>query len=133
MKHVLGWLGMLGLAVTMSACGALNGSGEEGGANANDRSNGASSEGDKLETGAMAISPSGAYIVARRNTTTLIVDVHKQSLTELDIVGERFVFAKNREVVYAILADLGGVVAIDLANPTRELWRVRSALAARST
>ena len=94
---------------------------EEGGANANDRSNG-NAEGDRLETGAMAVSPSGAYIVARRNTTTLIVDVHGQRLTELDIVGERFVFSKKREVVYAVLANLEGVVAIDLAKTT-ELWR----------
>ena len=70
----------------------------------------------------MAISPSGSYIVARRNTTTLIVDVHAQRLVELDIIGERFVFSKKREVVYAVLANLEGVVAIDLAT-TKELWR----------
>ncbi len=118
MKRLLGFVG----ATLLAACSAVpDGRGEEGGANANDRSNG-NAEGDRLETGAMAVSPSGAYIVARRNTTTLIVDVHGQRLTELDIVGERFVFSKKREVVYAVLANLEGVVAIDLAT-TKELWR----------
>jgi hypothetical protein len=105
----------------MAACGELGDGSTEGGANANDRSNG-NAEGELLETGAMAISPSGAYIVARRNTTTLIVDVVGQRLVELDIIGERFVFSKNREVVYAVLANLEGVVAIDLAT-AKELWR----------
>jgi hypothetical protein len=127
MKHLLGWLGTGCLAALMVACGPVGNGDQEGGANANDRSNGTASEGDKLETGAMAISPNGAYIVARRNTTTLIVDVHNQKLTELEnIMGERFVFSKKRDVVYAVLANLEGVVAIDLAS-TNELWRVTPA------
>lgn len=109
----------------MAACNAVGDGTEEGGANANDRSDG-NAEGDRLETGAMAVSPSGAYIVARRNTTTLIVDVHGQKLTELNLLGERFVFSKKREVVYAILANLQGVVAIDLAT-SQELWRSQPA------
>lgn len=118
MKRLLGCVAALFLA----ACsGVGSDGGGEGGANANDRSEG-NAEGERLETGAMAVSPSGAYIVARRNTTTLIVDVHGQKVTELDIVGERFVFSKKREAVYAVLANLQGVVAIDLAT-TKELWR----------
>jgi hypothetical protein len=108
-------------SLLLAACGDLGDGVQEGGANANDRSDG-NAEGDKLETGAMAVSPSGAYIVARRNTTTLIVDVHAQRLVELDIIGERFAFSKQREVVYAVLANLQGVVAIDLAS-SKELWR----------
>src|SRR4051794_19946915 len=111
MKRWLGYVGMMLLA----ACNAVGDGTQEGGANANDRSDG-NADGDRLETGAMAISPSGAYIVARRNTTTLIVDVHAQRLTELDLIGERFVFSKKRAVAYAVLANLEGVVAIDLAT-----------------
>lgn len=117
MKRLLGW----GAALLLAACSGVADGTQEGGANANDRSNG-NAEGDLLETGAMAIGPTGNYIVARRNTTTLIVDVHAQRLVELDIIGERFVFSKKREVVYAVLANLGGVVAIDLAS-AKELWR----------
>lgn len=117
------WLGLVGAMVFATACAPVDAS-PEGGANANDRSEG--SDGELLETGAMVVSPSGAYIVARRNTTTLIVDVHGEKLTELDIVGERFAFSKTRDVVYAVLADLGGVVAIDLAT-TKELWRTQPA------
>ncbi len=109
----------------LAACNAVGDGTQEGGANANDRSNG-NAEGDLLETGAMAVSPSGDHIVARRNTTTLIVDVKGDKLTELDIVGERFVFSKKRAVVYAVLANLEGVVAIDLAT-TKELWRTTPA------
>lgn len=117
----------LGLsACLVAACGPTSGGDGSGGANANDRSDSTASEGDKLETGAMAVSPSGAYIVARRNTTTLIVDVHKQTLVELDLIGERFVFSKTREVVYVVLANLEGVVALDLAT-TKELWRTMPA------
>ena len=117
MKRLLGCFA----AMFLAACSGAADRAEEGGANANDRSNG-NAEGERLETGAMAVSPSGAYIVARRNTTTLIVDVQGQRLTELDLIGERFVFSKKREVVYAVLANLQGVVAIDLAT-TKELWR----------
>ncbi len=117
MKRLLGCFA----AMLLAACTGVEDGQEEGGANANDRSGG-SAEGERLETGAMAVSPSGAYIVARRNTTTLVVDVHGQRVTELDVVGERFVFSKKREVVYAVLANLQGVVAIDLAT-TKELWR----------
>jgi hypothetical protein len=105
----------------MAAC-APGSEGGEGGANANDRTDGEASEGDRLESGAMAISPNGAYIVARRNATTLIVDVKGEKVTELPLVGERFAFSKTRDVVYAVLANLEGVVAIDLATTT-ELWR----------
>lgn len=118
MKRLLGCVA----ALLLGACSGVEGDRiEEGGANANDRSDG-NAEGDRLETGAMAVSPSGAYIVARRNTTTLVVDVHGEKVTELDVIGERFVFSKKREVVYAVLANLKGVVAIDLAT-TKELWR----------
>lgn len=100
---------------------------EEGGSNAHDRSAGGD-EGEVLEAGAMAIAPSGRYIVAQRNTTTLIVDVEGRSYRELDFQGERFAFSKTREVVYVVLKDLGGVVALDLATGG-ELWRTMPAFA----
>src|SRR5688572_2306980 len=117
MTRTLGLLGLLFLA----ACNSASDETPEGGANANDRTGG-NAEGDKLETGAMAVSPSGAYIVARRNTSTLIVDVRGEKLTELAVAGERFVFSKKREVVYVMLPNLEGVVALELAT-ARELWR----------
>lgn len=107
--------------LTASACAPVLGS-EEGGANANDRSS-ETSDGERLETGAMAVSPSGAYVVAQRNTSTLIVDVKGQSYRELAFQGERFVFARGREVVYVVLPDRAGVIAMDLATGG-ELWRV---------
>src|SRR5687767_9823977 len=113
MKKLLGVVA----ATLLAACGSLGGTETEGGANANDRSNGGE-EGALLEAGAMVVSPSGAYIVARRNATTLIVDVHGQELKELALRGERFAFSKTRDVVYAVLEDLEGVVAIDLATGT---------------
>lgn len=106
--------------VCASACGPLTNA-EEGGANANDRSAGGS-DGEVLETGAMAISPSGAYVIAQRNTSTVIFDVNGRSYRELDFQGERFVFARTREVVYVVLPNLGGVMAMELASG-RELWR----------
>ncbi|MBX3223393.1 MAG: hypothetical protein KF795_22970 [Labilithrix sp.] len=114
---------MVGLL--LAACDPSSDAVEEGGANANDRSDG-NAEGDRLESGAMAVSPTGGYIVARRNTTTLIVDVRGERVTELDLVGERFVFSKTRDVVYAVLANLKGVVAIDLAT-AEELWHTQPA------
>lgn len=107
--------------LTASACAPVLGS-EEGGANANDRSS-ETTDGERLETGAMAVSPSGAYVIAQRNTSTLIVDVKGQSYRELAFQGERFVFARGREVVYVVLPDRAGVIAMDLATGG-ELWRV---------
>jgi hypothetical protein len=120
MKRAVGLVGLVA-SMFLAACSGMSDGGQQGGANANDRSNG-NDEGELLETGAMAISPSGAYIVARRNTTTLIVDVQAQKLVELDLIGERFVFSKKREVVYAMLANLEGVIALDLVTG-KELWR----------
>ncbi len=114
-------LGGVVVGLLLAACNAVGDGTQEGGANGSDRSNG-NAEGDMLEDGAMAVSPSGAYIVARRNATTLIVDVHGAKLEELELRGERFVFSKTREVVYAMLADRAGIVALDLATAT-ELWR----------
>ncbi|MFO0735431.1 MAG: hypothetical protein U0270_06110 [Labilithrix sp.] len=118
---------MSGLLVALFAvgCGPVGdqsgSTGDEGGANANDRSSG-NGDSELLETGAMAVSPTGDYIVARRNTTTLIVDVKGSSLTELPLAAERFLFAKSKNVVYVVLPDREGVVALDLGS-TKELWR----------
>ncbi len=106
--------------LTASACAPIGGS-EEGGANANDRSSG-TSDGERLETGAMAVSPTGAYVIAQRNTSTLIIDVKGKSYRELAFQGERFVFSPSREVVYIVLPDRAGVIAMDLASGG-ELWR----------
>ncbi|MBX3228705.1 MAG: hypothetical protein KIT84_08635 [Labilithrix sp.] len=128
MKRILG----LAMAAMIAACNGvgddLDGSGEQGGANANDRSSG-DGDSERLETGAMAVSPTGDYIVARRNTTTLIVDVKSRSLVELDLAAERFLFAKSKDVVYVVLPSRAGVVALDLAT-TRELWRSTPIVAA---
>lgn len=123
-------LGLLALLPLLACAPVATGDSEEGGANANDRTGG-NAEGDTLETGAMAVSPDGSYIVARRNTTTLIVSVRDQALTELEMVGERFVFSKTRPVVYVLLANRAGVVALDLAT-RRELWRTVPAFKANA-
>ena len=123
MKNPLGCAVALLAVVFASGCGPLGGGGgsEEGGANANDRSAGGN-DGELLETGAMSISPSGAYVIAQRNTSTVIVDVKGSSYRELDFQGERFVFSRTREVAYVLLADRQGVIAMDLASGA-ELWR----------
>lgn len=123
MKRFLGLGSLLVSFAVGCGIGDQGGSGvDEGGANANDRS---SDTGDSelLETGAMAVSPTGDYIVARRNTTTLIVDVKASRLTELPLAAERFLFARSKNVVYVVLPSRAGVVALDLAAPERELWR----------
>ncbi len=124
MRNLLGLAVAVILGCSGLACGNVGGT-EEGGANGNDRTNGGD-EGEVMETGAMAISPSGAYIVARRNTTTLIVDVNAKKYTELEIVGERFAFSKKRDVVYVVLAGTSGAMAIDLKTATT-LWKVTPA------
>lgn len=121
MRRVLHGFLVTFLSTLSAACAPIDQGPAEGGANANDRSNG-NAEGDVLETGAMAVSPTGKHVVARRNTSTLVVDVAGNRLTELNLLGERFVFSKTREIVYVVLGNREGVVAIDLAT-TKELWR----------
>jgi hypothetical protein len=135
MKKILGLSSLL-VAVFAVACGPLGDpgndrpSGDQGGANANDRSSG-TGDSELLETGAMAVSPTGDYIVARRNTTTLIVDVKASSLTELPLAAERFLFAKSENAVYVVLPNRAGVVKLDLAT-TKELWRSSPIFAAEA-
>lgn len=118
MKKLIG----AALAMMVAACSSLgDGSPQEGGANGNDRSSGGD-EGEKLLTGAMTISPDGKYVVAPRSGSTLLVDVSAKSVRELALLADRFVFSKTRDVVYAMLKDRTGVVAIDLATG-EELWK----------
>lgn len=95
--------------------------GEQGGANANDRSAGGD-DGELLEDGAMTASPSGGFVIAQRRDTTVIVDVKAQRYRELDVKADRIVFSKKRDVAYAILAERAGVWAIDLASG-EPLWK----------
>lgn len=129
MKNLLGRGAALlsfALLATLPACGALGGGGDgEGGANANDRTAGGD-DGELLENGAMMVSPSGAYVIAQRRSTTLVIDVRAQSHRELDFRGDRFVFSRTREVAYVVLPDLGGVLALDLATGA-QLWRTTPA------
>lgn len=133
MKRILG-LGGVVVAMLAVGCGPLGSEagsrGDEGGANANDRSDG-SGDSELLETGAMAVSPSGDYIVARRNTTTLIVDVKARSLVELPLAAERFLFARSKDVVFVVLPNRAGVVALDLPT-AKELWRSTPIFAAEA-
>lgn len=99
--------------------------GEQGGANANDRSGGGDS-GELLESGAMTVSPSGAFVIAQRRDTTVIVDVKAQSYRELDVKADRIVFSKTREVAYAVLAGRAGVTALDLPSGN-QLWKTTPA------
>lgn len=108
------------VALLATACGSLSPT-EEGGANAHDRSDGAD-DGELLSDGAMAIAPSGAYVIAQRRATSVIADVEKLTYRELDFKGERFVFSRTRDVAYAFLPNRGGIVAIDLATGN-ELWK----------
>lgn len=108
------------VAMLAAACGPLSGADGEGGANANDRSDGAD-DGELLSDGAMAISPSGSYLVAQRSATSVIVDVRAMSYRELSFKGERFVFSKTRDVAYVFLPNRAGVAALDLATG-QKLW-----------
>ena len=113
---LLGMCGVWGIA-----CLPAEGAGEQGGANANDRSGGGDS-GELLENGAMMVSPSGSFVIAQRRDSTVIVDAKALSYRELGVKADRIVFSKTREVAYAVLADRAGIVAIDLATGN-QLWK----------
>jgi hypothetical protein len=116
---------LVAAAMLAAACGPLE-STEEGGANAHDRSDG-SDDGELLSDGAMAIAPSGSYVIAQRRATSVIVDVKGLRYRELDFKGERFVFAKNRDVAYTFLPQRAGIAALDLATG-QKLWEATPAL-----
>jgi hypothetical protein len=94
----------------------------EGGSNSNDRSNGGE-QGEQLLTGAMVISPDGKFVVAQRNTTSVLLDVDAKSARELSEQVDRFVFEKQGGRGIAVLHDQVTVVSYDLATAS-ELWRV---------
>lgn len=110
---------MMGVSFSLSACGIL-GDGS-GGANANDRTNGGA-QGELLLTGAMEVSPDGAFLIEQRTTATVLVDVKAQTATELAQRGDRFVFSKKRHVVYEVLQNRAGIVALDLDHGSNVLW-----------
>lgn len=125
MKKLLHVAWLASTLMCAAGCSALNGGDEQGGANANDRSSGGDS-GELLENGAMMVSPSGAFVIAQRRDTTVIVDVKAQRYRELDVKADRIVFSKTREVAYAVLADRAGVTALDLASGS-SLWKTTPA------
>jgi len=116
MKHFK--LGLLSTLLLATAC-ALPQT-QEGGANANDRSNGGG-EGELLQTGIMEVSPDGRRALMVRNTTAVMVDLEKQTTLELPFQPRRFVFSKTRSVGYALAQD-GALSALDL-DTGAELWK----------
>lgn len=112
-------LSCLGVLAMISACGGV-GDGS-GGANPNDRTNGGA-QGELLLTGAMEVSPDGAFLIEQRTTATVLVDVNAKSATELAQRGDRFVFSKTRHVVYEVLPNRAGIVALDLDHAQKVLW-----------
>lgn len=128
MKNLFGLAMAVTMALGAAGCADLGVDGQQGGANANDRSSGGG-EGEKLLTGAMTISPNGKYIVAARNTSTVLVDVGAKSYQELNFMATRWVFSKTRDVAYAMLANREAVIALDLTTG-KELWRTTPALGA---
>lgn len=103
----------------------------EGGANPNDRTNGGQS-GDVLLTGAMIVSPDGAYAVMQRNTVSVLVDVKQRTATELPFQGERFLFGKTKHTLVAVKPNRGGIVAFDLDAGVKPLWSATPAFKATS-
>ncbi len=120
MKHFR--LGLLTTLLLATAC-ALPQKTQEGGANANDRSNGGG-EGELLVTGIMEVSPDGRRALMERNTTAVMVDLQKQTTLELPFQPRRFVFSKTRDVGYALAPD-GGLSALDL-DTGAELWHYQA-------
>ncbi len=106
---------------SLAAC-TLPSSEPEGGANANERTNGGE-QGEALLTGAMVVSPNGRYVLAQRNQTTVLVDVTTQRVREMPEQIERFVFSKSGAFGIAVLPNRAGVVRYDLAT-FAEKWRV---------
>jgi len=99
---------------------------EEGGANANDRTDGGNT-GEELFTGAMVLSPPSTqgitppYGLMQRNTVSVFVDFDAQTAVELDYQAQRWLFSPVRPVGYAVID--GELVALDLPS-LDELWRM---------
>lgn len=109
---------------TILACSAP-GDGS-GGANANDRTGGGA-QGELMLTGDMEVSPDGAFLIEQRTSVSVLVDVRAMTATELAVRGDRFVFSKKRHVVYEVLPNRAGVVALDLDHGMNVLWQVTPA------
>lgn len=103
-----------------AGCLPSNSTVEEGGANANDRTNGGE-PGEVLLTGAMEVSPSGHFAILQRNTVTVLLDLTANKYVELPQQLSRVAFSKTRDVAYALQPG-GSLVALDLASAS-ELWR----------
>lgn len=121
MKKLLG-LGVLSVLGLVVGCAAGPDTGGEGGANTHDRTAGGD-EGEKLETGAMTLSPSGRWGIMQRNTVTVLVDFERGTAQELPFVVERAAWSKRSELAYVVLADRKGVGALDLARASLA-WKV---------
>lgn len=104
---------------------------EEGGANANDRSNGGQ-QGEALLTGAMSVSPDGRFAIVQRNQTTVLLDVEARTTRELPSQVERFVFAKTRPLAFAVLPQGAGVTAYELPS-LDVLWQAEPPLGGAAT
>ncbi len=96
----------------------MNGNGEplvdEGGENANDRSEGGTS-GELLSTGAMTLATNGRYALMQRNRVSVVFDVVNKRHTELSFQVARAVFSETENTVYFAKAD-GTLLALDLAT-----------------
>ncbi len=112
---------LLAVAALAGAACVLPGSEVQGGANVNDRTAGGE-QGEALLTGAMVVSPSGRYLLAQRNQTSVLVDVQSRTARELPQQVARFVFARSGEFGVAVLNGGAGVVRYDLAT-LKQQWR----------
>lgn len=121
MKNLHGLAPWLVFALSLVGCALPKP--EEGGANANDRSNGGN-EGEVLLTGMMTLSPDGRFALMQRNTTAVMLDLQERVTTELPFQPTRFVFSKQGKLGFALRPE-GGLVALDLASAA-ELWSVET-------
>ncbi|NOU26527.1 MAG: hypothetical protein HOO96_01370 [Polyangiaceae bacterium] len=92
---------------------------EQGGANANDRTQVV--DGEDLQTGAMTVAPSGKYAVLQRNDVTVVLDIATKKYSELPKQLRRVAFARTSDTAFAVRAD-GVLVGLDLAT-RKELWQ----------
>jgi|GEM_PF-1720590 len=106
-------LAPLALASALSAA-CDPGTEGEGGANVNDRTT--TQDGEKLLTGAMTISADGRWALMQRNQTSVLVDIPARTPHQLASQVDRILFSKDGKTGYLVLANRGGVQALDLAT-----------------
>ncbi len=128
-------LGAVALAMLLGACAFPSTLEAEGGANANDRSEGGN-DGEALLTGSMVVSPpapsafvippgedppaAAAYALMQRNTVSVFVDFEAGTARELDFMVARWIFSPVAPVGYAVVGS--DLVALELPR-LQESWR----------